>query len=578
MRRAYPPRSTNAEVRPTSPPVTWYAVYQRFPVELAAMEEVAAVVETVAAAAVRWLAGAGARRAYTVPGESFLGLLDAVAAHPDLTLVSTRHESGAAFMAAAEAQLTGVPAIAMASRGPGATNLSIGVHTAHQDRTPVLVLLGQVSSRDRHRHALQEMDLAAFYTPITVSATEARHPTDLPHLITTAWHAATTGRRGPAAVIAPTDFWDTPITWNVPSIDLNQETTDPDAVDRIAGLVASARRPVIIAGTPARWHHAELVALADRLGLGVYTAFRRQDAFPEDHPRYLGHLGLGTPDHVLTALADADLILVLDSRFDAVTSESFRFPLPHQHLVLVGPAPQLPVGAPGPVTTLDTDLLPFLDALGRLPPIDRPVPVHPPSTFEKVAPGPGFVDAGEVITTLRRLAPADTVITTDAGNFAAFVHRYWRFSHARTLLGTANGSMGYGVPAAVAAKLAEPHRTVVATVGDGGIMMTGQEIETAVRHRAPIIVLAFQNNLYGTIAMHQAREHRPLSAVGIGPLDLAAWARALGAAGRTLTDPADIEPALTEALTSDIPYVMDIHTDPARLTPDTRLPDIPTGQ
>ena len=559
------------------------------------------MVETVAAAAVRWLAGAGARRAYTVPGESFLGLLDAVAAHPDLALVSTRHESGAAFMAAAEAQLTGVPAIAMASRGPGATNLSIGVHTAHQDRTPMVVLLGQVSSRERHRHALQEMDLAAFYAPITVSATEATRAADVPDLVTAAWHAATTGRRGPAAVIAPTDFWDTPISWNGPHAsheptrdeadrdepardEADRDDADPaeseaahrEAVDRVAGLVASARRPVIVAGTPARWHHADLVSLADRLGLGVYTAFRRQDAFPEDHPRYLGHLGLGTPDHLLAALTDADVILVLDSRFDAVTSQGFRFPLPHQHLVLAGPAPQLPVGAPGPVTTLDTDLPPFLSALHRLPvaPTSPPAPA-PVRAADRAAPAPGFVDAAEVITTLRRLAPADTVITTDAGNFAAFVHRYWRFSHPRTLLGTANGSMGFGVPAAVAAKLAEPHRTVVATVGDGGIMMTGQEIETAVRHRAPIIVLAFQNNLYGTIAMHQAREHRPLSAVGIGPLDLAAWARALGAAGRTLTDPADIEPALAEALASPLPYVLDIHTDPARLTPDTRLPDPP---
>jgi acetolactate synthase-1/2/3 large subunit len=554
------------------------------------------VTETVAAAAVRWLAAAGARRAYTVPGESFLGLLDAVAAEPDLTLVSTRHESGAAFMAAAEALLTGVPAIAMASRGPGATNLSIGVHTAHQDRTPVLVLLGQVASRERHHHALQEMDLAAFYTPITVFTAEARHPTELPGLIATAWHAATTGRRGPAAVIVPTDFWDVPAVGECPSTineagEGDEGAGGKDAVDTCAGLVAAARHPVVVAGTPARWHHAELVALADRLGLGVYTAFRRQDAFPEDHPRSLGHLGLGTPERTLTALADADLILVLDSRLDAVTSQGFRFPAAHQHLVLVGPSPQPPVGAPGPVTTLDTDLAPFLAALHRLPanaavppPAATPPAATspgsvslgsaPPDAADRVAAGPGFVDAAEVITTLRRLAPPDTVVTTDAGNFAAFVHRYWRFSHPRTLLGTPNGSMGFGVPAAVAAKLAEPHRTVVATVGDGGIMMTGQEIETAVRHRAPIIVLAFQNHLYGTIAMHQAREHRPLSAVDIGPLDLAAWARALGAAGRTLTTPADIEPVLTEALASPVPYVIDIHTDPTHLTPDTHLGDL----
>lgn len=570
--------------------------------------------ETVAAAAVRWLAGAGARRAYTVPGESFLGLLDAVAANPHVALVSTRHESGAAFMAAAEALLTGTPAIAMASRGPGATNLSIGVHTAHQDRTPMLVLLGQVASHERHRHALQEMDLAAFYAPITVFAAEARTPADLAALIPTAWHAATTGRRGPAAVIAPTDFWNAPTgppgkadqaaedrraaDWEAPDLEAAApETVDREtAVGRIAGLVAAARRPVVVAGTPARWHHADLVALSDRLGLGVYTAFRRQDAFPEDHPRYLGHLGLGTPDHVLTALADADLVLVLDSRFDAVTSQSFRFPLPHQHLVLVGPSPDVPVAAPGPVTALDGDLPALLAALHDLPATDRPqatsmspapAPVNEPpadpspatapvsaSDPGSTAPAPSYVDAREVITTLRRLAPADTVITTDAGNFAAFVHRYWRFTHPRTLLGTANGSMGFGVPAAVAAKLAEPHRTVVATVGDGGIMMTGQEIETAVRHRAPIVVLAFQNNLYGTIAMHQAREHRPLSAVGIGPLDLAAWARALGATGRTLTDPADIELTLTEALASDVPYVIDIRTDPDLIAPGTRLSDL----
>ncbi|MQA09371.1 MAG: acetolactate synthase [Pseudonocardiaceae bacterium] len=540
-----------------------------------------ALFTTVADAVADLLAGAGIRRAYTVPGESYLGLLSAIDAHPRISLVSTRHESGAAFMAEAEGKLTGAPAIAAASRGPGAANLAIGVHTAREDHTPLVAILGQVESGVRGMGAFQEVDLAALFNPIAKWAVEATRASDVPGLIAEALRCAVTGPPGPAVVAVPADFWaDTvEVTASENGAVARPITRQPDdaALSRLWQLLDGARSPVAIVGAGAQHAGRSLIDAVERLGLGVYSAFRRQDVFPEDHPNYLGHLGLGVPGAVRAALDEADVVVLLGARIDAVTSSDFHYPLPHQQVVVVGAGAEPPRGAPGAllIDSAVADVLAAVSRKGTPQPRDwsharERLAEFTASTATRTTHG---VHPTSVVRALRRLAPDDTVVTNDAGNFAGFLHRHWCFSSPHSQLAPANGAMGYGVPAAVAAKLVCPDRTVVAMVGDGGLLMTGQEIETAVRHAAPIVVLAYQNGMYGTIAMHQARTGR-LAGVDIGQLDLAQWARGLGAEGLVLERPDDIDGVLLRALGCGVPCVVDVRTDPDVITPNGRLSEM----
>ncbi|MGH3490769.1 MAG: thiamine pyrophosphate-binding protein, partial [Actinopolymorphaceae bacterium] len=328
--------------------------------------------QNVARTVVGLLADAGVRTAYTVPGESFLALLDALDAEPRIGLVSTRHESGAAFMAEAEGKLTGRPTLALASRGPGATNLAIGVHTAHQDQTPVIAILGQVESEVRRRtehEGFQEVDLAALYAPITVWSHEPSRPTEVPQAVAEALTRMYAPRIGPVALGVPADFWAESYDGESPG-PLSPAPSTPEAIvaaaEDLAAMLATAKRPVAIAGPGDRVGREALRRAAERFGFGVYVAFRRQDAFGEDHPHFLGHLGLGTTPEVLEALDSADLVMVLGTRLDAVTSQDFHYPRPDQRLVMVGQG--LPAHDPTPETVrIDADPQAVLDALANRP-------------------------------------------------------------------------------------------------------------------------------------------------------------------------------------------------------------------
>jgi acetolactate synthase-1/2/3 large subunit len=516
----------------------------------------------VAETVVRMLVDAGVRRGYTVPGESFLDLLDAFEAESATTLVSTRHESGASFMAEADGKLHGVPAVAMASRGPGAANLSIGVHTAYQDETPMLVLLGQVPSTSLGRNSFQEVDLAAFYRPLAKWSAQAGLASEVPALVAEALSNARTPPCGPAVLSVPSDFWpaacDAPASVPQSPATPGKSSSGPSATE-IARMLDQAASPVVVTGCRDRAARTELIAAAEELGLAVYNAFRRQDAFPEDHPHYAGHLGLGVPAEQLKALESADLLLVLGTRWDEVTAQGYRYPLEGTTTVHV----DVPVGE---------FLRELRTAAARR---TRDWSVANGAVREFMTPpasqSPGGLHPTEVLRTLRRMVPEDTIVTNDAGNFAGFLHRYWSFTQPHTQLGPCNGAMGYAVPAAVAAKITEPGRTVLAMVGDGGALMTGQEIETAVRHAAPLIVVVFQNGLYGTIAWHQAKTHGRLSAVSIGAVDFASWARGLGAAGFTVESARELEGAVSAALAENRPSVLDLRTDPDVITADSRL-------
>lgn len=544
------------------------------------------VPRTVASAVVDILANAGVRTCYTVPGESFLDVLDGWDRHPDLTLVSTRHESGAAFMAEAEAKLTGRPAVVLVSRGPGAANASIGVHTAMQDQTPMVVLIGQVHSAVRGREGFQEVDLARFYAPITKWAVEARHAKEVDALVAEAAVRAVSGRPGPVAVAVPVDFWAMPAAAAVASSVGSTARTDRQAEQRIstkhaaeylAGALERAERPVVIAGPGDRVGRGALREASEVFGFGVYAAFRRQDVFDEKHPHFLGHLRSATPDDVLAGLETADLIVVLGTRLDAVSSQGYRFPRPDQQIIMVGPGLQPPRGH-DVSTVLDVEVEPLLRATAE---IGSPeghckhdwVTAHETWIRHKSTgiDDKGGINPGDVVKELSELASPETVVASDAGSFAAYVHRFWWFTSGSRQLAPSNGAMGYGVPAAVAAALCCPERSVVAFVGDGGLMMTGHEIETGVRLGLKILVIAFQNGLYGTIALHQRAEGRALSAVGIGSLDLAAWATGLGAEGFTIERRDQVGRVLRAALAADRPALIDVRVDPDQLSPGRRL-------
>jgi acetolactate synthase I/II/III large subunit len=529
------------------------------------------------------MARAGVRRLYTVPGESFLEILDAAEQHPDLSLISTRHESGASFMAEADGKLTGTPAVAMATRGVGASNLAIGVHTARQDSTPMLVLLGQVETDFLGREAFQEVDLAAFYAPITKWAATVHRADRLAEFVARGLRIATSGRPGPVMLALPADVLGEQVSDDPEARVPAPPRTAPawEEVHTVARRLSGARRPVVIAGGGARSAREALISFSESFDVGVYASFRRQDVFPNEHPNYLGHLTLGTTPETLKALEEADLVFVVGCRLSEVTTQSYSLPRGDQTVIQVDIDPA-EVGATVPAEIgIVSDAGAALSALNEHAPVPRTgrdwADAHaayldsstiPPDSSSEA------IDPTQVVAAMREVVPEDALLTNDAGNFSIFVHRYWRYNHPATQLAPANGAMGYGVPAAVAAKLAAPDRTVVACCGDGGFLMTGHESETAVRYGLAITVVVFRNGMHGTIAMHQKRDLGRTAGVEIGEVDLAGYARSLGADGYTVRNPEELAPALEAALASDTVALLDVVTDPDIISPSARLSEL----
>src|ERR671913_656136 len=526
------------------------------------------------------MARAGLRRLYTVPGESFLEILDAAEEHPDLSLVSTRHESGASFMAEAEGKLTGRPGVAMATRGVGASNLAIGVHTARQDSTPMLVLLGQVETDFLGREAFQEVDLPAFYTPITKWSATVNRADRLAEFVTRGLRVATSGRPGPVMLALPADILGEQVVED-PEIRVQtppRPGPSPEQVSDVVRRLAAARRPVVIAGGGALDARESLISFAESWGAGVYAAFRRQDVFPNEHPNYLGHLALGTPQETLKTLEEADLVLVVGCRLSEVTTQSYSLPRGDQAVIQIDIDPN-EVGA-----TVSAEIGMVSDAGTALAALAEQAPSSPrardwaeghrayldSSTIPPDRAREG-IDPARVVGAMRNALPEDALLTNDAGNFSVFIHRYWRYNHPGTQLASTNGAMGYGVPAAVAAKLAAPDRTVVACCGDGGFLLTGPEGEKGGRDGATISVVVFRNRMHGTIAMHQKRSLGRMAGVEIGDVDLAGYARSLGAEGHTVRDPDGLTPAMKAALATDTVTLLDVVTDPDIISPSMTL-------
>lgn len=553
--------------------------------------------QTVAQLLANGLAAAGAEWAFTVPGESFLGLLEALP-RAGIRVVATRHEGGAAFMAEAVGQLTGRPAVCLGTRAVGAANLAIGIHTARQNSTPMVVVVGQVTRAFRGREAFQEVDQVASFGRLAKWAAELDNPAAAVEQVGKGLRTMLSGRPGPVLFSIPEDVSG---EW-LPEASADVTPTpvappDRTQVQAVLRLLSEAERPAILAGGGAlrAGGAGELVRLAEAMEVPVFAAWRRPDVFPNDHPLYLGMTGYGAAATVLPRLAEADALLVLGCRLSEVASFSYRLPAATTRWAHVDLEPRTgdgnaslvaatgvaATGLAAPDLALATDAAAFLDlALGLAPGVatatdrrkrnaadrDAYVAASTLDTGEGWS-GPG-VHPGRVVSTLQRVLPTDAILTTDAGNFGLWPARGYRFTRRGTFLGPTSGAMGYGLPSAIAASLCHTDRAVVALCGDGGLAMTMAELETAVRHGAAPVCLVFDNRRFGTIAMHQQREGQLLTATELGPIDFAAVARACGAQGGRINRDAEFEPALRDALAAKVPAVLQLDVDPRWVSPD----------
>ncbi|MFL5675954.1 MAG: thiamine pyrophosphate-binding protein [Chloroflexota bacterium] len=535
------------------------------------------------------LRAAGVRYAFTVPGESFLGLLD-VLEDAGIRVIATRHEGPAAFMAEAHGQLTGRPAICLGTRAVGGSNLAIGIHTARQDSTPMFVAVGQVERAYRGREAFQEIDQVGSLGELAKWAAEPRTADEVVSIMTEAIRQALTGRPGPVLLSLPEDLLDEPMPDDA-AVDATRpgvsRATDAEIRDVIE-LLASAERPVILAGggvLRARTS-TELTRFAELLQVPIVAAWRRADVISNDHPLFLGMAGFGAAPSVRERLDAADAILVLGSRLNEATTYGYAVPRAGQRWAHLDLAPGQATGSSDPAFTVTADAKSFLKAanerlLGRAV-LDAALvakrqannaadrAAFEASSVIDATPwdGPG-VHPGRTITTLRRVLPDDAILATDAGNFASWVGRGFRFRRPGTFLGPTSGAMGYGLPAAIAAALVHRDRPVVALVGDGGLGMTLAELETAVRVGARVVVVVFDNERYGTIRMWQEQRGTGVGvASDLGPIDFAAVARACGARGVRVERDAEFEPALRTALAGDRTTLIHVTLDRAWLSID----------
>lgn len=522
----------------------------------------------------------GVPRAFGVPGESYLPILDALHdARDHLAFITCRHEHGAAMMAEAHGKLTGRPGVCLVTRGPGACNAAIGVHTAFQDSTPMLLLIGQVERRFLGREAFQEVDFKAMFRPLAKHVEQVEDAAALPEAMAQAIHLACSGRPGPVVLALPEDVLEAEVVAaDVAPLPAHEHQPDPGSMERLHRILGDARRPMLLLGGGG-WTgdaRADIEAFATANFLPVCSGFRRNDLFDNHHPCWAGELGIGPNPALVARLSEADLLIAVGSRLGEATSQGYTLPaaqgpeLVHVHVDPAEPGRVFPVAL-----AIQASLPAFARAARRL------VPSHgahwrawtQAARADYLAdsePQPGeerALDLAAVMPALRGLLPADAVVTVDAGNFSGWPQRFLRFGGGRRLLGATNGAMGYGVPAAIAAKAHCPERMVVACVGDGGFGMTGQELATALLCGVAPIVLVFDNAMYGTIRMHQERRY-PGRVLGtpLGHPDFAALARAWGAYGERVERTEDFAAAFERAAACGRAAVVHLVCDPEQIS------------
>ncbi len=526
----------------------------------------------------------GVRRVFSVPGESFLAALDGL--HDSgIANIVCRQEGGAAMMAEATAKLTGTPGVVFVTRGPGATNASAGLHVAMQDSTPLICFVGQIARAHRDREAFQEVDYRAFFGPLVKWVAEVDATDRLPEYIARAFSVAQSGRPGPVVLALPEDMLSA--TADVP--DRPAVTVPSPAVPDLGPLIdrlRQARSPLAVAGGPGWSDDAakDLAAWTERHGLPVAVAFRRQDYIDNRSPAYAGDLNVGPNPKLMARLKAADLVLALGTRLGDIATGGYEVLDPvHDRPALIHVHPD-----PSELNRVWTADLPIEarvpDVIAALAARDDDLPgwhdiraearaeyegwINPRET-------PGAVKLEQVIAHLDRVLPDDAVVTNGAGNYAGFLHRYFRWRRFGTQLAPTSGSMGYGFPAAVAASLQRPGTPVVCLAGDGCFQMTCNEMSTAMQHGATPVVIVANNGRYGTIRMHQER-HYPgrVSGTDLANPDFAAMARAYGGQGWTVTEQADFAPALDAALASGTLAVIELRLDPDMLSTGASLSDM----
>ena len=530
----------------------------------------------------------GVERLTCVPGESYLAVLDALH-DAAIDVLVCRNEGGAAMMAEAYGKLTGRPGICFVTRGPGATNASPGVHIAHQDSTPMILFVGQVARGMREREAFQELDYKAVFGSMTKWAVEIDAAARIPELVARAFRVAMQGRPGPVVIALPEDMLtESAAVPDAPRVEALETWPGPADMARLQALLEDAQQPLMILGG-SRWSEeacTAMVRFAERFDLPVTTSFRRTHLFPADHPNYAGDLGIGPNPPLAARVKEADLLLLVGGRLSEIPSSAYTLidiPIPKQRLVHVHADPEELGRVYQPFLAINATPSAFAAALAPLAaPGDirwREHTVAARSEYldwsETPKPLPGAFQYGEVMCWLREHLPADAILTNGAGNYATWLHRYYRFRRFATQLGPISGSMGYGTPAAVMAKRQYPDRIVVALAGDGCFLMNGQEFATAVQHAIPIIVVIVDNAMYGTIRMHQEKEYPGrVSATGLKNPDFAAYATAFGGHGERVVRTEDFAPAFERALASGKPAILHCLIDPEALTPARTLAEI----
>ena len=531
------------------------------------------------------LAGHGARVAFGVPGESFLPVLDGLHDLKDrLKFVICRQEGGAAYMADAWAKLTGEPGVLFVTRGPGATNGSVGVHTAFQDSTPMIVFVGQVGNDCAERDAFQEIDYRRMYGPLTKWVAQIDRAERIPEYVSHAFHTATAGRPGPVLLALPEDMlFSQAVVADAPRFRRARAAPAPADMQELERLLAGAKRPFVLIGGGGWTRQASdgLRAWVEATGIPVGCGFRCQDYFDNRHPSYAGDVGIGVNPKLAQRVRDADLLLVIGERLGEITTGAytlFDVPAPKQTLVHVQAGAEELGRVYQAALPINSNYEEFVFALSAIKTNNNEWRNQTRSAREdylawnQPLPMPGALHYGEVIAWLSQNLPEDAIVTNGAGNFASWLHRHFQYKGWRTQLAPTSGSMGYGVPAAVAAKIEAPGRTVIAISGDGDFLMNGQEFATAMQYGAAIIVLVVNNGMYGTIRMHQEREYPGrVSGTELVNPDFAAYARAFGGHGETVERSADFAPAFQRAVASGKPAIIELRIDPEAITPSATL-------
>jgi acetolactate synthase-1/2/3 large subunit len=532
----------------------------------------------------------GVDTAFCVPGESYLAVLDALYDVRDtLRLIVARQDGGAAYMAEAYGKASGRPGICFVTRGPGATNASIAVHTAQQDSTPMILFVGQVGGDFVEREAFQEIDYRRMYGPMSKWVASIDRADRIPEFVSRAFHLATSGRPGPVVLALPEDMLTTTATvaQTRPYQTVQAAPLAAD-IERLRAMIAAAERPILLLGGSV-WGTAacaDIRAFAEGCQLPVATALRHQDLFDNHHPQYVGDAGIGPNPRLAARIRAADLVIAAGTRLDEMTTQAYTLleaPVPRQRLVHVHAAAE----ELGRVYQADLLIHAGVGAFAAAVSGIRVDGTKRASwlaearaeyeAWQQPQPIPGAVQMQDIVCQLREHVPADTLICTGAGNFSGFVQRYWRFSHWRSQVAPFNGSMGYGTPAGIGAQCAYPDRLVISFNGDGDYLMNGQEIATAVQYDLPIIYIVVNNGMYGTIRMHQEREYPTrVHGTALRNPDFAALARAYGAEGYLVERTEQFMPAFEAARAAGRTALIECRIDPQAITTATTMDAIRT--